>query len=820
MRLLVVDDGSTDATSEILEQQAADDDRIELVRNPANQGRPRARNRIIELAGSDYLAWIDSGDLWHPRKLELQMAVLLEAERVNPEAAILCTAPLRWAFVDDGSTKVKVPEVEGDQLYNALIGTLPPYLQAMLGHAEHFRAAGGFDEGLLRRQDYDFLVRFVAEGGQVVSTSPGSPLVTYLKSDVGRPAELVAAANKIIREKHQPYYQRYGRATARQIERNQHLLVARFHRGNGAAMKAFHWRVLAWWRSPGMPVWVVTARRALRPAKLAHVGLRGAKPLITPLNRLGVIKRLGRTRLGAAASARLADSGSGQGLSSSARGDKVEQARKIERSIETLEKPAPQVWLELEQAYRTAGLLFSAESALRRGLEAEPDDDSLVVALVELLPLRRKWHECTAMWTQRDVAALATVRPRTYARVAWAYRKQSEAAAAFETVEEGLRRWPTDKRLLQEYYVARAGVVDWPSSVLPDRTQNVAGTAGAVTDLGFLHGYDRSLSGHLEGRSAIQAADVSLVVNDVAVATTQAAAGSEGDRPYFAINCTDLLLYLGDDDIVSVVGPGRPLMIADGATYCRVRTGYASRFGELQLTLTRGYVFTKFGTLRLGNSPERKRKTLKLYETVGDLIREHFGYKVYPFYGHLLGAVREHDFIGHDVGGFDMAYVSRHNDADAVKSEFTAVCSMLLKHGYFLRLEPWSTYVRHGSDKSIFVDVNYAWFTEAGELNASFGWRGEPVTDISAFNKPRQSVLGFHLVDIPGNAEEVLAQMYGPTWHTPNQGFDLNQELIRKTEYLLTDDEMEELRKSDPDRIESYGSNGDASEGEIDRAER
>jgi hypothetical protein len=578
-------------------------------------------------------------------------------------------------------------------------------------------------------------------------------------------------------------------------------------------MKAFQWRALAWWRSPDMPGWVVRARRAWRPAKLAQVGLRGVKPLISPMKRLGVIKTLRRTRLGAAASARLAHSGSGQGLSSNARGDTVELARKIERSIETADKPAPAVWLELERAYRTAGLLFSAESALNRGLEIHPDDDSLVVALVELLPLRRKWHECTAMWTQRDVAALARVRPQTYARVAWAYRKQSEAATAFETVEEGLRRWPTDKRLLQEHYVARAGVVDWPASVLADSTHDFAGAGGAVTDLGFLHGYDRSLSGHLEARSVIQAADVSLVVNDVAVATTQAAAGQEGDRLYFAINCTDLLLYLGDDDIVSVVGSGGPLTIADGATYCRVRTGYASRFGELRSMLTRGYVFTKFGTLRLGNSPERKRKTLKLYEAVGDLLREHFGYKVYPFYGHLLGAVREHDFIGHDVGGFDMAYVSRHSDASAVKSEFMAVCSMLVKNGYFLRLEPWSTYVRHGSDKSIFVDVNYAWFTEAGELNASFGWRGDPVTDISAFQQPRQSVLGIHLVDVPGNAEEVLAQIYGPTWHTPNQGFDLNQELIRKTEYLLTDDEMDVLRKSDPDRMEVYGPNGDASDG-------
>ena len=76
--VIVVDDGSTDATPEVL---AAFGDRIRVLRQ-TNQGASAARNRGIEAARGEYIAFIDADDVWKPRKLELQMA-LFDADQLS-----------------------------------------------------------------------------------------------------------------------------------------------------------------------------------------------------------------------------------------------------------------------------------------------------------------------------------------------------------------------------------------------------------------------------------------------------------------------------------------------------------------------------------------------------------------------------------------------------------------------------------------------------------------------------------------------------------------------------------------------------------------
>lgn len=68
--ILVVDDGSGDTSAEIARQYSA---RVRLV-SQEHRGAAAARNRGIELARGDFIAFIDQDDLWHPRKLELQLA--------------------------------------------------------------------------------------------------------------------------------------------------------------------------------------------------------------------------------------------------------------------------------------------------------------------------------------------------------------------------------------------------------------------------------------------------------------------------------------------------------------------------------------------------------------------------------------------------------------------------------------------------------------------------------------------------------------------------------------------------------------------------
>lgn len=71
--LLVLDDGSTDDTCVIAEGLAEEDPRIRFVRNQENLGAAAARNRGFDLARGDYIALLDSDDVWHPQKLEKQL---------------------------------------------------------------------------------------------------------------------------------------------------------------------------------------------------------------------------------------------------------------------------------------------------------------------------------------------------------------------------------------------------------------------------------------------------------------------------------------------------------------------------------------------------------------------------------------------------------------------------------------------------------------------------------------------------------------------------------------------------------------------------
>lgn len=74
--LLVLIDGSTDRTARIAQSLAAEDSRIRVLCNEQNLGAAGSRNRGLELCAGDYVAFLDSDDLWRPNKLERQIAAM------------------------------------------------------------------------------------------------------------------------------------------------------------------------------------------------------------------------------------------------------------------------------------------------------------------------------------------------------------------------------------------------------------------------------------------------------------------------------------------------------------------------------------------------------------------------------------------------------------------------------------------------------------------------------------------------------------------------------------------------------------------------
>jgi len=103
LEVIVVDDKSTDATVQVVTAIAARDARVRLIELPRNHGAPAApRNLGVAAARGEWIAFLDADDLWHPRKLELQLLALHE------RSAVMCSTQMR-DFHDESEIVIEPP---------------------------------------------------------------------------------------------------------------------------------------------------------------------------------------------------------------------------------------------------------------------------------------------------------------------------------------------------------------------------------------------------------------------------------------------------------------------------------------------------------------------------------------------------------------------------------------------------------------------------------------------------------------------------------------------------------------------------------------
>src|SRR4051794_32636077 len=76
LEVIVVDDGSRDATREVLGALAADGANVTVVRHDAPRGVATARNAGVERAAKPWVAFLDDDDVWAPTKLACQLAAI------------------------------------------------------------------------------------------------------------------------------------------------------------------------------------------------------------------------------------------------------------------------------------------------------------------------------------------------------------------------------------------------------------------------------------------------------------------------------------------------------------------------------------------------------------------------------------------------------------------------------------------------------------------------------------------------------------------------------------------------------------------------
>jgi len=148
--LIVVDDGSTDATAELL---AAYGDRVRVLRQ-TNRGVSAARNAGLAAARGKLIAFLDSDDIWLPRKLPAQVAFY----QSHPDALINQTEEL-WVKNGRRVNPGKRHRKRGGMIFEPSLDLCLVSPSAVMVRQELFERVGRFDERLPACEDYDLWLR-------------------------------------------------------------------------------------------------------------------------------------------------------------------------------------------------------------------------------------------------------------------------------------------------------------------------------------------------------------------------------------------------------------------------------------------------------------------------------------------------------------------------------------------------------------------------------------------------------------------------------------------------------------------------------------
>lgn len=197
--IIVVDDGSTDNTEEIVKN--FNNRKIKYIRYNENKRAATAKNIGIKASRAEFIAFQDSDDEWLPTKLERQMEVFKNAPL---EVGVVYTG----VWLIKNNKRIYLPLFTGNKkegnIYKEFFGgiILRIRLQSVVVRKECFERAGIFEERLSRLEDFELLLR-IARYYEFKYINQPLVIQHYTPFSVSSP-DFIAyiKARKLILEKH------------------------------------------------------------------------------------------------------------------------------------------------------------------------------------------------------------------------------------------------------------------------------------------------------------------------------------------------------------------------------------------------------------------------------------------------------------------------------------------------------------------------------------------------------------------------------------------------------------------------------------------
>ena len=194
--LVVVDDASMDSTAEIIERYSG---KIRTIVFSENRGVSAARNAAISTSDSEWIAFLDSDDFWHPDKLQKQIA----QTKMRPACPLHFTDEI---WIRNGvrvNPKKKHQKKEGWIFQPSLALCLMAPSTVIL-RRELFEVHGLFDENLPVCEDYDLWLRLTAQHpvallNEKLMTRHGGHADQLSRSDWGIDRYRVQSIQKILK---------------------------------------------------------------------------------------------------------------------------------------------------------------------------------------------------------------------------------------------------------------------------------------------------------------------------------------------------------------------------------------------------------------------------------------------------------------------------------------------------------------------------------------------------------------------------------------------------------------------------------------------